>query len=87
MDNKKYKAGFRWGKREHKYERITSRLLWIGALFVVGTVAEYFLLHNFYLVIPSLIVFLLAFLIHLIARFSHRREKHHMDKLRRGNRN
>lgn len=82
--NDKYKRGFSWGKREHRYERITSRLLWIGALFVMGTVAEYFLLNNYYLAIPALVILVIAFLVHLVARFSHRVEKHYMDKLRRG---
>ena len=82
--NDKYKRGFSWGKREHKYERITSRLLWIGTLFVVAVVGEYFFLHNYYMAIPALAILVLAFFTHLVARFSHRIEKHYMDKLRRG---
>jgi hypothetical protein len=82
--NSKYKRGFSWGRREHKFERITSRLLFVGTLLTTGTVAEYFVLHNYYLVIPTLVIFVIAFFVHLVARFSHKIEKHYMDDLRRG---
>jgi len=82
--NRRYKLGFAWGKREHKYERITSRLLWIGVLFIIGTGVEWWFLRSYYLGIVAGVIFVLAFFVHLIARISHRMEKHTMDKIRFG---
>lgn len=83
MDKKKrYKLGFSWGKREHKYERIASRLLWIGTLFVVGGIVEYYTLGHYILCLVALLPFFLAFLVHLVARVSHRVEKYTMDQVR-----
>jgi type IV secretory pathway VirB3-like protein len=80
---KQIRLGHSWGKREHKYEAKTSRYLLVGVLFIVGAAAEYIYLKTYYLILPALVLFVIAFLIHLIARVSHKREKHYMDSIRR----
>lgn len=82
----KFKQGHKWAMREHRHEATTSKLLFMGVLFICGAVPEYLMWHHPYLVGMALIMFVLAFFVHLAARVSHKVEKHYMDGSRRGRR-
>lgn len=80
---KSYSSGFKWGKREHKLEGSTSKFLLWGFLATLATVAEWYFLGHFYVGVVAVILFVIAFLVHLLARVSHKVEKHYHEQARR----
>lgn len=68
---KAYKKGFTWGKREHDYESFTNWMLALTTIsFGIGI-----LVLSWCLIKASFILLIITFLVHLMARFCHTREK------------
>jgi uncharacterized membrane protein HdeD (DUF308 family) len=82
---KEYAKGFKWGRREHKAEERTTKLLIIGFIALAIYIAASIYTPNLeliWIVYAATAVFLLALVFRLVAAFAHKREKHYMDKLR-----
>ena len=86
MNKKKgYATGFKWGKREHKFEKRTTKLLVVGIILLgAGIYLEYweYWRQTKYLFFAVFIIFVVCWLFRLISAYCHIREKHYMDKLR-----
>jgi hypothetical protein len=68
----------KWGNREHKLEILTTRILIVGFL---TSLTWYWLRWEWFVIILAL-ESTLALAVHLIARFSHEREKIDYKKIR-----
>jgi len=77
---KRIAEGFKWGKREHRFEKYMTRVLMLCLLFsIYSVVFEYS--------ISSCILFILisfCFVLRLLTEFCHRMEKRYMDRYRFG---
>ena len=78
---REFAKGFKWGHREHNFEKCTTWLLFLGfILLVIGLLTKRWVWQ--FVAVP---VFGLALIFRVLAGFAHRMEKHFMDKLRFGN--
>jgi hypothetical protein len=75
---KQYATGFRWGKREHRFESWMTKLLLV-AIIGVG-ISLWFSWDWIRVAVLGLLVIVLLF--RLFTAFAHGREKHYMDRLR-----
>jgi len=75
---KQYATGFKWGKREHRAELYTTRVLVIGIL-VLGI---HLWLKIQWIEFVALGLFIIAWILRVIAAYCHRQEKKYMDELR-----
>lgn len=92
--SKKQKAqfvkGFWWGKKEHLFEKYTTKLLMIGLIAQFLGLFSMLFLESKELVMSTISIaigygiFVLALITRGIAGFAHKREKFYNDKLRYG---
>jgi len=75
---KQYATGFKWGKREHRAELYTTRVLVIG-IFLLGL---HLWLNIGWIEYIALGTFVIAWILRVIAAYCHRQEKKYMDELR-----
>ena len=74
----RYAEGFKWGKREHRWESNTRLLLLVGTVLLL----VYIFLGIPYLHYVACAVLILAVVFSWMALAAHRVEKAYMDKLR-----
>ena len=87
--NKKqrYATGFKWGKREHRFEKRTTKWLVVGIILLgVSIYLEFWVNWELtkYLFFAVFFIFVVCWFFRLISAFSHNREKAYMDELRFG---
>ena len=75
---KQYATGFKWGKREHRAELYTTRVLVIGILLL----GLHLWLNVIWIEYIALVTFVIAWILRVIAAYCHRQEKKYMDELR-----
>ena len=75
---KQYATGFKWGKREHRAELYTTRVLVIGILLL----GLHLWLNIAWIEYVALTAFVIAWILRVIAAYCHRQEKKYMDELR-----
>ena len=72
----------KWSWREHRTEKATSTLLLINTAIAVS----YWILRWEALALALVVLTVLAFLVHLLARFYHRLEKYSYNRSKQGRR-
>ena len=82
---KQWAKGFEWGKREHKFETLTTKWLIAGIILLIGAIyLEFWLDKDFskdiFFIVS--IVFAISLIFRFISSYSHKKEKVYMDKLR-----
>ena len=75
---KQYATGFKWGNREHRAELYTTRVLVIGILLL----GFHLWLNIAWIEYVALVIFVIAWILRVIAAYCHRQEKKYMDELR-----
>lgn len=75
---KQYATGFKWGKREHRAELYTTRVL-VAGILILGL---HLWLKIYWIEYVALGLFFLALILRMVAAFSHKQEKKYMDELR-----
>jgi len=75
---KQYATGFKWGKREHTAELYTTRVLVIGILIL----CLHLWLKIYWIEFVALGLFIIAWILRVIAAYCHGQEKKYMDELR-----
>lgn len=78
-DNKKIAKGFRWAKREHKWENYTNYVI------VVGFTTIYMSYHYSIFTAEFALIFITSIAVtHFVARFSHKMEQIYLREMRKG---
>jgi hypothetical protein len=75
---KQYATGFKWGKREHRAEVYTTRVL-IAGILILGL---HMWLNIQWIEYVAGVSFIVALFLRLIAAFCHKQEKKYMDEIR-----
>jgi len=84
---KRYATGFKWGRIEHRFEKLTTNWLVIGIILLgLSIYLEYWMYWGLtkYLFYATFFIFVICWFFRIISAFSHNREKAYMDKLRFG---
>jgi len=80
-------TGFKWGRREHKFEMYMTRCLWIN-FFLVAIYAVWTYLDGIetkdYILGVLCVIAILTLIFRILTEFCHRMEKRNMDPHRFG---
>lgn len=80
----RYANGFKWGRREHYFEELTTKFLVVGIIgLALSIYIQFWEGYNakwFFIVCECLLV--ITWIFRLISAFAHRREKAYMDDVR-----